>query len=62
MSRGDVDGIIYAAEIDRKQGTVQFLARLPEYVSITAAEEFDLKRRLHDGMRAALAPLFEKYK
>lgn len=61
LRRRDVDGVIYAVEIDREARTVQFLARLPEDVDFDATEEFALRRRLHDGMRTALSPIFEKY-
>lgn len=59
----EVDGVIFAVEITRDLdhgGTVQFLARLPRGIDITRDQEFELKRRLHDSMRAALLPLFEK--
>jgi hypothetical protein len=57
-----VDSVIYATEIVRDPihgHTVQFLARLPAGIDFDITEEFVLKRRLHDGMKAALLPIFE---
>jgi hypothetical protein len=57
-----LNSVIYAVEVVRDLdhgSTVQFVARLPMRFVLSPEDELKLKRRLHDGMQAALAPLFE---